>query len=637
MKNLKLYIVVVSVISLASCDSFLESSSKSVFTEKTVYENLDYTRQAVWGCYFYLIGGSDGNQLWGARFNNYLCGTDVESSFQGNDASGVYAIPNYAANPGNNNCASLWDNLYSLIERCNMLIDNLPSSPLWNDLNLQYETRWIYGEAVCMRAYAFYMLIGFFGDVPFPQKATSTGDNLYLPKTNRDEIYDACLQQLLDVQEYMPWMMDARDVRRMTKGFAKGLRAKMALMAGGYSLRGESENFVTRTPSAEKRRAYYEIARQECQEIMASGKHLLKPDYLSIFKDLLKYQSDYTYGEVIFELPFSRLNSGRVGSQLGLQIVTEHPKYGSANAEVSLPMHHFFTYDRADIRRDINAEVFDYRNTDRRQHLVQVTTGWRTSKWRRYWIDPNMGIPNQRIIQTGCGFPLLRYTDIVLLFAEAENELNGPTQAARDALASIRKRAFNSQVWPQKVTRYVDSVAVSKDMFFNALVDERSWEFSGELVRKFDLIRWNLLAAKKKQMWDLTWEIFKAVDDNSRFGWVPREIFVRDLPDGESLEVLNRDYRFPYNSVQPGWSRAEWAAGLSDGQQNNYVKDFLNVTMDALDNIPSWEGGMNNYLQPIAQRTLDAAQGVLKQDHWRNPPPTDANRRPNPNTVTTQP
>jgi len=217
-----------------------------------------------------------------------------------------------------------------------------------------------------------------------------------------------------------------------------------------------------------------------------------------------------------------------------------------------------------------------------------------------------------------------------LMYAEAENELNGPTASAKSALASIRQRAFDPQVWNQKVDRYVDSVAMNKDMFFNALVDERAWEFSGELIRKFDLIRWNLLAVKKQEMWDLTWEIFKeSEDENSRFGWVPRQLFWRLLPDGETLDILNRDYRLPYNTAVEGYNRNDWFAGFSEGVQTSYKRDFLDVSMEGLDNRPSWEGGMNNYLLPLAQRTLDAAQGTLKQDQWRPVPDT---YRINPNT-----
>jgi len=147
------------------------------------------------------------------------------------------------------------------------------------------------------------------------------------------------------------------------------------------------------------------------------------------------------------------------------------------------------------------------------------------------------------------------------------------------------------------------------------------------------LIRWNLLAVKKQEMWDMTWDIFKnSQDDHSRYGWIPRQIFWRTLADDETIDILNRDYRLPLNSVVLGYTRNDWVSNFSQGTQNNYKTGVLDLVMEGLDNKPSWEGGMNNYLLPIAQKTIDAARGVLKQDHWRLVP-KDQFLRPNPNTV----
>ena len=79
------------------------------------------------------------------------------------------------------------------------------------------------------------------------------------------------------------------------------------------------------------------------------------------------------------------------------------------------------------------------------------------------------------------------------MFAEAENELSGPTAAAFNAINMVRRRGFNKPINAADPT--VDLNGLSKDEFFKALVRERSLELGGEGVRKFDLIRWNMLAA----------------------------------------------------------------------------------------------------------------------------------------------
>src|SRR5690606_1891620 len=88
----------------------------------------------------------------------------------------------------------------------------------------------------------------------------------------------------------------------------------------------------------------------------------------------------------------------------------------------------------------------------------------------------------------GIDWPLLRYSDILLLFAEADNELNGgPSAQAIQALKDVRMRAYNGD------EANIGSIPTDKQGFFEAIVKERLLEFGGEGIRKYDLLRWNLL------------------------------------------------------------------------------------------------------------------------------------------------
>lgn len=93
---------------------------------------------------------------------------------------------------------------------------------------------------------------------------------------------------------------------------------------------------------------------------------------------------------------------------------------------------------------------------------------------------------------TGINWPVLRYADVLLLLAEAENEINhAPTSQAKEMLKQVRQRAFiNAENQAEKVDNYVNSLATYDD-FKQAIIKERAWEFGGENIRKFDLIRWN--------------------------------------------------------------------------------------------------------------------------------------------------
>lgn len=93
---------------------------------------------------------------------------------------------------------------------------------------------------------------------------------------------------------------------------------------------------------------------------------------------------------------------------------------------------------------------------------------------------------------TGINWPILRYADVLLLLAEADNEINnGPTQIAKEMLQRVRERAFiKASNKDEMVTNYINKLSNYND-FRTAIIKERAWEFGGENIRKFDLIRWN--------------------------------------------------------------------------------------------------------------------------------------------------
>ena len=115
-------------------------------------------------------------------------------------------------------------------------------------------------------------------------------------------------------------------------------------------------------------------------------------------------------------------------------------------------------------------------------------------KWSRAFLDTPPGASTAK--GTGINWPMMRYSDVILMYAEAENELNGPTAEAQNALKRVRQRAFNEEDWGAKVDTYVSTGFSIKKSFFDAIVDERAWEFGGEMIRKYELIRWGIYADK---------------------------------------------------------------------------------------------------------------------------------------------
>ena len=162
----------------------------------------------------------------------------------------------------------------------------------------------------------------------------------------------------------------------------------------------------------------------------------------------------------------------------------------------------WFKYDKNDIRRDITCVNWRW-NADNEQELVGIQR-WYFGKYRWEW---HTKVPYTGGNDDGVKPVVLRYADVLLMAAEIANEL-GDLQYAKEQLLKVRTRAFKGH--EDQAETYVNAIN-SKDAMFNAIVDERAFEFCGEMTRKFDLIRWGLLKQKMdqaitemKQLRDLT-------------------------------------------------------------------------------------------------------------------------------------
>jgi len=599
MKNyLKLIAILLVYTFTSSCEDYLQSESPSTFTEETTFSNVDFAEKQLISAYS-VLNGVYGYNIY---YYFFLIDNDIEFSVGGNNNSN-YSVAHYSIGEGGAMLEPTWNTFYAGIERANICIDNLPNSPIWEGEHSAMAKK-LYGEAITLRALYYYNLIMLWGDVPFKTKSTQGGDNFFLEKTDRDSIYEYLIQDLKEVEDYVPWMTETTE--RISKAFVKGLRARMALAYAGYSLRNKT--FETRR--GRYWQEYYKIARDESFEVMESGKHRLNSSFEDVFKILHNYNMDQTYKESLFEVASGRLISGRLASNtIGLRLIS-NTKYGQADgASISSTPYYYYSFDRKDKRRDVAASIYYYAGSGESpyQSIIPTSQWYKHScaKWRRNWIKPAMGGAYSNTISTGINLPLMRYSDIILMFAEAENEINGPTAAAKEALAMVRQRAFPEEAWPEKVSHYVDSVSAGKEAFFNAIVNERAWEFGGgELLRKFDLVRWNLLGTKIQEMKDETWKIFH--DDPKYADLVPNYIFWKMKDDGETIDILNPDYRVSDTAIE-GYSRTAWLPTLGNSVNANFNTYFGRIAN-------GYDPAKNNHLLPISATTIVNSGGMLSND-----------------------
>ena len=234
---------------------------------------------------------------------------------------------------------------------------------------------------------------------------------------------------------------------------------------------------------------YYQMAKDYCQKLIQLKPRDLYPNFEQSFINEMNYTYD-TNAEVLYEVAFVQNYGGDIGWSFGVPN-TGTCANGNTTAQVAMTPTYYMSFADNDSRRDVCVAKY--------QHVADTiqavaSTGLYAGKWDRARAAKELGSGSSK--GTGINYPLMRYSDVLLMLAEAENELNGPTAIAKEALTKVRARAFaDSPTFGDDVTNYVNALT-SKEAFFNAIVNERAWEFGSEALRKFDLVRWNLYAKK---------------------------------------------------------------------------------------------------------------------------------------------
>jgi hypothetical protein len=324
--------------------------------------------------------------------------------------------------------------------------------------------------------------------VPEQRLPSAEQSTLFLPKTDRDSIYNHILKDLLQAESLVPWRTEIGTVgdapdERITKGAVKGLRARIAMFRGGYSLRKATTTMERRADY----KTYYQMALQECTELMARrDQHTLNPSYKSVWKDYVCGRNiNEPAGEIMFQVAMGGA-SATTDSKLGTYNGT---KFGSngGGALTILPTY-FYMFDSTDVRRDVTAVPYET-NTDGLTRKGHAITAIVDGKWRKEWLSNPVFTPQTTAVANlGLNWVIQRFSDILLMYAEADNELNnGPNAADIAAVTEVSKRAHGGSA------ALVPVIPTDKDGFFKFIVKERMLEFGSEAVRKYDLIRWNLL------------------------------------------------------------------------------------------------------------------------------------------------
>ena len=453
---------------------------------------------------------------------------------------------------------TIYKEQYRIIEATNIAISNLSKMPETEKRNQ------LLGEAICIRAFCYLNLIRIYGDVPAVytplEEMDPNDENTFYPKrSSRDEIYDKVISEVQSVIDWLPWFeeSDYQTPERITKQGAYALLARLALYAGGYSLRWNLETNdpatlkMARRDDATRVKELYQIADNACFQIINHGSNSLVQAHedMSGFQYLWYNHCQRNFAATNTEILWETAQYGEVtNSQFTTyaQPGSRGGKYGSLKAMQFMLPTYYLSFNPKDTRRDVSCtsySIYFLEKGSANDTWVDVGTTYSCimpGKFRLSWC-----VAPQSNKQRNLDIPIFRYADVLLMYAETQNYLNnGPTQTAKNALQEVRNRAGVGEEL---------TIPNEQEAFDDAIVQERKWEFATEFTLRTDLIRMNRLAkelAKAKQaMKDLsdrkneyanipTYRLYKFHIDAQEYGDKFLAVDYIDLTDPSEIEVV---------------------------------------------------------------------------------------------------
>ncbi|MGZ3754031.1 MAG: RagB/SusD family nutrient uptake outer membrane protein [Mucilaginibacter sp.] len=552
-------VVLIVMGATVSCKKYLTENPVASVGTDAAFSNVATATEAVLGVYAKLSGDAG----YGIRLSMYYTVDQDEmigppnASAPDNDRRD---IARYGASASNAQLEAPWEGLYTGIERANICIKYIPLMSAYTNGSAadQVSLKRLYGEALTLRAQFYFELIRNWGDVPAPFVPSADQPTLYLSRTDRDVIYNHILNDLLTAESLVPWRSAVARDERITLGAVKGLRARIALFRGGYSLRNAT---ATMSQDADYL-TYYKICNSECADLIANrNQHTLEPTFQGLFQTYIDgHTLDPTY-EVMFEVAMGG-GTGVADSKLGYY---DGPRVNNlGNSSVTATPTYFYAFDQNDLRRDVTIAAY-FTNLDGTK-VLQKITGLPSGKFRRDWITNPSISPTSAAQYFSVNWPILRFADILLMFAETDNEINGaPSAAAISAFNEVRLRGFGGNA----ALANTAATPTTHDAFFNAIVNERSFEFGGEGIRKYDLIRWNLLNSKiNSTRANLTLMLNKAAPYNN----LPQSMYY--LNASQTLVYGNSLYAPTPAATPTNNTKVAWVSSLTAAYITNVAQLF---------------------------------------------------------------
>ena len=512
MKTYQYIALALTAVAFASCD-FFDSKSPSAMDAATVYSNENSTEQVIASVYEQF--GQDKSYR-----NRLACGyqgmnTDVEHGTKNSGRAdwNIYSMTPTSGDLSTANGKDPWGYLNAAIERCNNIIEGIEEYGDKDSKKMNY----LLGEAYFLRSFCYLEMVKLWGDVPARFVSISKDpEGMNMPKSDRTNVLKQLRIDLKKAADLLPWSKDcpgtaANTTCRPSKGAALALLARMDLMYAGKGVRPatwrQGPEFLV--DDAALRAELNTEVMWACAQIINNANEASKfqNSYEDIFKKICADETNYYASEVFWEIPFADGSRGQVLQYNCTKMADaveglKNNAGGSSNSAVGIVPTLYYDYEAADVRRDVTmaryiwvyddgtkfnsdpekvAIAFPEKGSDAKilYQKNQMVGDWYANKYRVEWMTRARTGNDD-----GINFPIIRYADVLLMAAEASiGGVGGDMPTDKYGLDGAA--CFN-----QVRTR---AHVGSKELTMENIQEERKLEFTGEYLRKFDLMRWGIL------------------------------------------------------------------------------------------------------------------------------------------------
>lgn len=433
------------ILSFSSCINPLLEEPKSALTSANFYQNAKDALLAVNAAYDHLGSGTSNRDFGGVYFNHYwaLQALASDEGKAGRPEPNTVQLEKFRHDPSNTFVEDIWEDCYKTINLANLAIANIP--PI--DMNEQLKNRYL-GEVHFIRGLMYFELVRMFGGLPLLTDPTVDLSSITIERSSVEEVYAVIIADLELAEANLPFAYTGGDIGRATKGAAAGYLAKVYLTLQDW-----------------------QKAKEKANTVMGLGGYELMQDYAAIFK-----LANTNNQEVVFSVNFTFNNSAIwETSQFNVRTLPLALNRNSNSWEVP------------------TQNVYDIFEPQDRRKEVTFATSFTEKDGTELTFDPHIFKYWDQDAEPGASssgqdFFNLRYADILLMFAEAENEVSGgPTAEAYEAVNRVRRRARYADGTERNILP--DLTGLNQQEFREAVWLERRKEFVWEGQRWFDLVR----------------------------------------------------------------------------------------------------------------------------------------------------